>query len=71
MDKNQLLSLQKTRTVLLEEDGWKIIFRFNHFKETFWYEIEDPTGRTLNFNTKQIYIAINKVNELSGKVVEG
>ena len=49
--------------VLQDDDGWAIILMANHFRYKFWYEIKTPDNYYLDFMTKNIYEAIDKLNE--------
>ena len=67
MEISTVVQFRNTRQTLREEDGWKLVFCFDHFKKKYWYEVESPSG-PLNFNTYNIYTAIDYLNqELRGE----
>lgn len=49
--------------VMKDPDGWAIVCLMNHFKYKFWYEIKTPDKYYLDFMTKDIYEAIDKLND--------
>lgn len=49
--------------VMIDPDGWKIILIANHYKYKFYYDVESPDGYTLGLIEKDIYAAIDRLNE--------
>ena len=56
---------EEDETIVLEDkEGWKILLVANHFRYKFWYDIEFPDGATLGLFEKDIYKAIDKLDEI-------
>ena len=67
MKKSKVLDIDKQETILLEEDGWKIVFIASHFNGRYWYEIMTPNDEYLDFMTKDIFEAIDTLNTAKNK----
>lgn len=63
MNKEDVVWFENVETVVMEDQGWKLILMSNHFKYKFWYEIQTPEKSYLDFTTTDIYEAIDKINE--------
>ncbi len=54
--------------IVMKEDGWRIIFVVNHFKNKSHYEIQTPEGYYLPVFYHDIYKAIERINEERNQV---
>ncbi len=64
MKKEDVIWHEEDEYIVMTENGWKLILVANHFKYKFWYTVEDPDGYIYEVYEKDIYKAIDKLNQL-------